>query len=38
MLLLATAISFAGTITHEYDQLNCIMRTTYPDGTVVEYI
>jgi YD repeat-containing protein len=37
MVLVACAFSFAATVTHEYDELNRIIRTTYPDGTVVEY-
>jgi YD repeat-containing protein len=38
LVLLFPSYPFAGTITHEYDRLNRIIRTNYPDGTVVEYI
>ncbi len=35
--LCIASFSFAGTITHEYDELNRVIRTIHPDGTVIEY-
>lgn len=40
LVLLALCIashSFGVTITHEYDELNRLITTTYPDGTIIEY-
>jgi YD repeat-containing protein len=37
LILLAACSAVAGTITHEYDELNRLIRTIHPDGTVIEY-
>jgi YD repeat-containing protein len=37
LILLITCSAVAGTITHEYDELNRLIRTIHPDGTVIEY-
>ena len=37
LVLFGATYAFAGTTTHEYDELNRLIRTVHPDGTVIEY-
>jgi len=37
LVLLVTCSALAGTTTHEYDELNRLIRTIHPDGTVIDY-
>lgn len=35
--LIFVSVTFAGTITYQYDSLNRLIGVTYPDGTVIQY-
>ena len=37
LILLVACSAGAATITHEYDELNRLIHTTHPDGTIIEY-
>jgi YD repeat-containing protein len=37
LLCCVSATSLAATISYEYDKLNRLKKTTYPDGTVIDY-
>jgi len=37
LILLVACSAGAATITHEYDELNRLIRTIHPDGTIIEY-